>query len=76
MSTADIDLTASKQQELRATAYSITVLAGVFVALRFVARAKRGAGLKIDDWMLVVALVSIRRCFGGSGGECDESEGG
>jgi len=57
---ANVDLSESKQGELRATTYSITVLAAVFVALRFAARMKRGVALRIDDWMLVVALVRIQ----------------
>lgn len=57
---SEVDLSESRQGELRTTVYSITILAAVFVALRFAARVQRGATFGIDDWMLVVALVRIR----------------
>ncbi|KAI5858040.1 hypothetical protein BZA05DRAFT_470865 [Tricharina praecox] len=56
---SEVDLSESRQGELRTTVYSITILAAVFVALRFAARVQRGATFGIDDWMLVVALVFL-----------------
>jgi hypothetical protein len=38
---------------------TVTALAMVFVALRVVARMKRGVRMRIDDWILLGALVII-----------------
>jgi hypothetical protein len=42
---------------LRNTTTALLVLAFLFVALRFAARAKRGLTYGADDWMIVVSLV-------------------
>jgi hypothetical protein len=43
--------------ELRDTTTALLILAFVFVALRFIARSKRGLSYGADDWMIVVSLV-------------------
>lgn len=56
---ADVDLTANRDGELRATTIAMTILATVFVGLRFVSRQMKGMGIGIDDHIIIVATVSI-----------------
>lgn len=50
-------MTDDKRGAHTATIYTVTVLATVFVGLRFLARFKRKAIFGIDDWTLIVSLV-------------------
>ena len=52
------NLSESRQGELRATNISMVILAVIFVALRLIARIYTRVGLAIDDYTLLVALVS------------------
>ncbi|KAI5791892.1 hypothetical protein EDC01DRAFT_784708 [Geopyxis carbonaria] len=57
--TTGINLNASRQAELRGTTIAVTLLALLFVILRFIARVTKGAGVGKDDWVLLVALVFL-----------------
>ncbi|KAL4805509.1 hypothetical protein BDV18DRAFT_20449 [Aspergillus unguis] len=46
----------SRQGEFRAATIAMTVLAAVFVALRFLARWRKGLAIRIDDGMILVSL--------------------
>ncbi|KAH9203607.1 hypothetical protein DL95DRAFT_377608 [Leptodontidium sp. 2 PMI_412] len=59
---ADIDLTENRQGELQATSVAITLLAVLFVVLRFISRRMKGIGVGADDIMILVALVSFAAC--------------
>ena len=52
------NLSESRQAELRATNISMVILAVIFVVLRLIARIYTRVGLAIDDYTLLVALVS------------------
>ena len=55
---AGTNLADSQQGELRITVVAMTVLATLFVALRFSARIKRSR-VGADDYMLLFALVGV-----------------
>lgn len=52
-----INLSESRQTELRATNIAIVLLCVGFVCLRLISRHMTGAGYGIDDYTLLVALV-------------------
>ena len=52
------NLAESQQTKLRTTSMSMTVLAAVFVTLRFCSRIKLGR-VGADDYMLLVSLVGL-----------------
>jgi hypothetical protein len=54
-----MELNAAARDRYRWIAFTVAALAMVFVALRVVARMKRGARMRIDDWILLGALVII-----------------
>ncbi|USP77996.1 hypothetical protein yc1106_05270 [Curvularia clavata] len=56
--------TSDRGPQLRDTTTALLVLAFVFVALRFIARSKRGLSYGADDWMIVVSLLI---CFAAGG---------
>ncbi|KAI5801347.1 hypothetical protein EDC01DRAFT_517102 [Geopyxis carbonaria] len=56
---AGIDLSENRQGEWRGITVSVTILATIFVGLRFLARTRRGIGLGRDDYTLLAALVFL-----------------
>lgn len=55
------DLNESQQPQLRRETIAVTVLAAVFVILRFISRFKKGLNFGIDDYTIVLALVGGSR---------------
>ncbi|KAL4901153.1 hypothetical protein BDW74DRAFT_160449 [Aspergillus multicolor] len=53
------DIYASKQGEYRAGNIAVTVIAAVFVGLRFAARWKKGLSVGIDDWAILISLMFL-----------------
>lgn len=53
------DLRASRQVAYRSATIAMTVLAAVFVALRFIARCKKRLKTGWDDYIIVVSLVCM-----------------
>lgn len=59
MATEDVlEKHAAMSSELRATDIGVTVMAVVFVALRFLARKQRGVGIWWDDYLTLASTVS------------------
>jgi len=53
------DLTQDLRSYVRNVTIAFTVFAGVFVALRFLARYRQGARILIDDWLMVAAFAVL-----------------
>ena len=53
------DLTQDRRGSTRTLSIVFTVIAVVFVALRFLARSRQGAGYGLDDWLIVAALLFL-----------------
>ncbi|KAH6632141.1 hypothetical protein F5144DRAFT_489864 [Chaetomium tenue] len=53
------DLTEDSRGYVRDVTIAFTVFAGVFVALRFLARYRQSARILIDDWMMVAAFLVL-----------------
>lgn len=53
------DLTQDMRPQVRKLSITFTVLAAVFVALRFLARSRRAARVGTDDWLILVSLVLL-----------------
>lgn len=49
---------AATSAQIRATDIGVTVMAVVFVALRFLSRWIKAAGFGWDDWLILASLVS------------------
>lgn len=56
-SSSSLDLHASHQGKFLGGTIAVTILAAVFVVLRFLARWKKGLKIGVDDYTLVVGLV-------------------
>ena len=56
---AQQDLTQDARGYVRNVTIAFTVFAGVFVALRFLARYRQAARIAIDDWLMVAAMVVL-----------------
>ncbi|KAH6717156.1 hypothetical protein BKA61DRAFT_718958 [Leptodontidium sp. MPI-SDFR-AT-0119] len=62
--TAGQDLSQNKQSTLRSTEITLVILAGFFVALRFLSRWKKRAYIGIDDYFILLAYVMIHYGLG------------
>lgn len=53
------DLTQDRRGSTRTLSIIFTVIAAVFVALRFLSRSRQGARYGLDDWLIVAALLFL-----------------